>query len=77
MIEIARVEPKKIQRKLLTEEQKRAICRKNRNCIPNCPMVFQCGGITYSCRDVKEIEETIRNYWNEEVEVDLDDSRSM
>lgn len=71
MIEIARVEPKKIQRKLLTEEQKNKLCGKYWTCIPNCPMTFQCGGITYSCRDVKEIEKTIRDYWNEEVEVDL------
>ena len=69
MIEIARVEPKKIQRKLLTEEQKKAICKYQTCTI--CKMAFQCGGITYSCRDVKEFEETFRNYWNEEVEVDL------
>lgn len=29
MIEIARVEPKKIQRKLLTEEQLKSICDEN------------------------------------------------
>ena len=69
MIEISRVKPKKILRKLLTKKQTEKLCRKNWNCIPNCPMTFQCGGITYSCRDVKAIEESIRNYWNEEIEV--------
>ena len=71
MIEITRAEPKKIQRKLLTEEQKKKLCRKNLNCIPYCPMAFQCGGITYSCRDVKAIEDTIKEYWNKEIEVTL------
>lgn len=76
MIEIARVEPKKIQRKLLTKEQKMKLCGNRRTC-DGCPMVYEFNGIYYSCNQVKSTEQRIKKYWNEEVEVDLDDSSSM
>lgn len=58
----------KIQRKLLTEEQKRKICG-GRVCY-DCPMAYRDDGLYHSCEKVRRTEESIRNYWDEEVEVE-------
>lgn len=68
MNEVERVEPKKIQRKSLTKEQKMKICG-NRKICNGCPMVFEFNGICYSCKQVKSIEQRIKHYWNEEIEI--------
>lgn len=72
MIEIARVEPKKIQRKLLTEEQKKAICKNvSKYHCKICPLMKEFDDAQMCIEDVKAMEDFIKDYWNEEVEVDL------
>ncbi len=69
MIEIARVEPQKIQRKLLTKEQVVEICQKQVKCV-QCPLRFFVNSNFSLCEmDVKALEIMIKNYWNEEIEV--------
>lgn len=68
MIEITKVEPKKIQRKLLTEVQKKAICKKHTNC-HDCPMLLMIANEQYCYENISYIEKEIRDYWNEEIEV--------
>ena len=58
----------KIQRKLLTKEQKMKICGNRRTC-DGCPMVYEFNGIYYSCNQVKSTEQRIKHYWNEEIEI--------
>ena len=70
MIEIARVEPKKIQRKLLTKEQVVEICQKQVQCM-QCPLRFFSSNFSLCEMDVKALEIAIKHYWDEEVEVDL------
>lgn len=73
MIEIARVEPKKIQRKLLTEEQKAAICKKYKKyeiaCDDKCPLLFVLDYEEQSCDFVGHVTDAIKDYWNEEIEI--------
>lgn len=79
MIEIARVEPKKIQRKLLTEEQKKAICEKYRGkriyCKAECPLSDYIGEEFVCCspkfESVQDLEQSIKDYWNEEIEIEV------
>ena len=75
----------KTQRKLLTSEQKRAICDRyseiwhedgKRYCGLECPLRADIlNGIgermDCSCKHIGVIENSIKQYWNEEVEVDL------
>lgn len=78
MIEIARVEPKKIQRKLLTEEQIKAICKKYRGkriyCRTGCPLRDHIGAEFVCCspefKSVQDLEQSIMDYWNEEIEIE-------
>ena len=75
MIEIARAEPKKIQRKLLTTEQREEICKANKRICHICPLAMNFRDRIY-CDNLKvntihHIEDTIKEYWNEEVGVDL------
>ena len=65
-----------IQRKLLTDEQRQKICS-GRPC-NQCPLKLsgQVGenksmGVWARCKEVKALEKLIKDYWNEEVEVDL------
>ena len=70
MIEITRVEPKKIQRKLLTEEQKNDICENNPAC-SRCPLFTTIAEQRFCWKEITQIERKIKTFWNEEVEVDL------
>lgn len=69
MIEIARVEPKKIQRKLLTEKQK-IMCAKVEYHCDKCPMRFEFDDESFCYKDVGRLERAIKDYWNEEIEID-------
>jgi len=63
----------KIQRKLLTNEQRKAICDSydDKGC-GYCPLrlEFENGEGWASCCWIKQTEKEIQNYWNEEIEVD-------
>jgi hypothetical protein len=69
MIEITRVEPKKIQRKLLTEEQKKAICKSVKYHCNTCPLMKEFYEEQMCIEDVKAMEDFIKDYWNEESEI--------
>lgn len=77
MIEVERVEPKKIQRKLLTAEQIKSICDENTKtdsdgcmfCNRECPLKRMIGNTRYCVSDIKELEQEIKDYWNEEIEI--------
>jgi hypothetical protein len=83
MIEITRVEPKKIQRKLLTKEQKQLICEKHsctdnedgkRYCDIDCPLRVEIsdgmgGNMDWSCKQISIIEKSIEKYWNKKIEI--------
>ena len=80
MIEITKVEPKQIQRKLLTAEQEKAICDKHTTSLHlhrcyNCPLCFSAEkngiGMDFSCNQAMAIEQALKDYWNEEIEVDV------
>lgn len=59
-----------IQRKLLTEEQRKIICKKHKNC-NGCPLLLTIAYEQYCYENVKMFEQSIENYWNEEIEVDF------
>ena len=73
----------KIQRKLLTKEQKQQICEKHseiwhedgkRYCKLNCPLRSHIsdgidGVVDCSCKRISIIGKSIKKYWNEEIEV--------
>lgn len=61
----------KIQRKLLTEEQKKAICKSVTGRCSICPVMKEFDDARMCIEDVKAMEDFIKDYWNEEVEVDL------
>ena len=74
----------KTQRKLLTDEQKKAICEKHseiwyedgkRYCNLDCPLRSHIsngvdGVMDCSCKRINVIESSINNYWNEEIEIE-------
>ena len=59
----------KTQRKLLTDEQKKVICEKYALDCYKCPLTFKLHGISYCHFTVRNIEQAIKDYWNEEIEV--------
>ncbi len=73
----------KIQRKLLTKEQRQQICEKHseiwyedgkRYCMLDCPLrACIADGIgnamDRSCKHINIIEKSIEKYWNEEIEI--------
>lgn len=63
----------KIQKKLLTDEQKAIIC-KTHVCY-NCPLRLKIKNISFSSsccyQNIVSIEKDIKNFWNEEVEVEI------
>lgn len=61
----------KTQRKLLTDEQKKAICEKYALDCYKCPLAFEFHGISYCHFTVRNIEQAIKNYWNEEIEIEV------
>ena len=68
----------KIQRKLLTDKQKKEICRKfwrrSGYCKESCPLRTHFDESAVCCgkfKSVQDLEEAINGYWNEEVEFDI------
>ena len=67
----------KIQRKLLTKEQKKAICEEYRGrrkyCKDGCPLTTYIGEEFVCCsprfESIQDLEQAIKDYWDEEVEV--------
>ena len=59
----------KIRRKLLTTEQKQAICKAHVKCWDGCPLYGYINGADICCKDIPKIEQDIVNYWNEEVKI--------
>jgi hypothetical protein len=59
----------KIQRKLLTKEQKAAICKSN-TCV-DCPLLMRGVNIHGCYSRADRITQDIENFWNEEVEVEV------
>lgn len=58
----------RVQRKLLTEEQKTKICTKQKNnYCDNCPL--RLGANCYD--DIERLQKEIDDYWNEEIEVNI------
>lgn len=60
----------KIQRKLL-KKKLREICKKVEYHCYKCPMMFEFDDEPFCSEDVEQLEQAIKDYWNEEVEVDL------
>ena len=70
----------KKQLKLLTDEEKRKICNKyirdeNRNSgftckALICPLRFHVGKEAYCYKDIHNLEERIKEYWNREINVE-------
>ena len=60
----------KVQRKLLTGEQKKEICKKYRNCEDGCPLYAWVDTDLTCWQHIAAIEQDIEDYWNEEIEVD-------
>lgn len=63
----------KIQRKLLTGEQKQKICSKtdgmlSAGCL-ECPMAIEMFELIFCWKDIKKLQNKIDKYWNEEVTV--------
>ena len=58
------------QRKLLTAKQKEEICTARDECI-GCPLRLGAYRLNLCEEDVKDLEQAIKDFWNEEVEVDL------
>lgn len=63
----------RIQRKLLTNEQKAAICKKYKRyeiaCDGKCPLLFVLGYEKERCDFVDHVTDAIKDYWNEEIEI--------
>lgn len=63
----------KIQRKLLTDEQIKSICDKNYDdssiCNWKCPLKKKIGIVPYCIHSIKRLEQELRDYLDEEVEV--------
>lgn len=58
----------KIQRKLLTEEQKNEIC--NKRICDNCQLAFRTHtGETLCWQRVEHLKKDIDKFWNEEVDI--------
>jgi len=75
----------KIQRKLLTEQQRQQICEKHsgiwyedgkRYCNLDCPLRSHIsdgidGEMDRSCKHINIIEKSLKKYWNEEIEIEV------
>lgn len=64
----------KIQRKLLTSEQKKAICEQHKDeydlCKNDCPLFIEIDHEDYCAKTICYLEQIIKDFWNEEVEVE-------
>jgi len=69
----------KIQRKLLTEEQKKKLCEEymvynNKDkdiitiCFKDCPLRITVGTNPYCINDIIKLEKIIKDYWNGEID---------
>ena len=67
-----------MQRKLLTEEQKKSLCEeymvsdsKERItiCFKDCPLRKTVGTNSYCINDIIKLEQIVKDYWSEEIEV--------
>ena len=60
----------KIQRKLLTDEQKQYIC--DTHSCDNCPLAHRSeSGVTICWKKVEQMKKDFDKYWNNEIEVNL------
>ncbi len=60
----------KTQRKLLTDEQKKAICKSvSKYHCNTCPLMKEFDEEQRCIEDVKAMEDFIKDYWDEEIEV--------
>ena len=57
-----------IQRKLLTTEQREEICNRYEDC-RNCPLKFNLFGEKNCYKNIGEIEVSIKEFWNGEIEI--------
>lgn len=61
----------KTQRKLLTDEQKKAICKSvSKYHCNTCPLMKEFDEEQRCFEDVKAMEDFIKDYWNEEIEIE-------
>lgn len=58
----------KLQRKLVTHEQKMQMCDEYR-CLA-CPMTLKFKDLYFDCGEVQKLEQALKDYWNKEIEVD-------
>ena len=60
----------KIQRKLLTESQKQAICD-TRSC-DNCPLAHRSeSGVTICWKRVEQMKQEFEQFWNSEIYIEV------
>ena len=59
----------KIQRKLLSKEQKDQICNKYEDCSRGCPLKFSLFGEKTCYKQIEGVEYAIKEFWNEEIEI--------
>lgn len=64
----------KVQRKLLTDEQKEKICKAYGYHCYKCPIMKEFDDSQRCIEDVKEMEDFIKEYWDEEIEVQDENS---
>lgn len=60
----------KIQRKLLTKEQKEKICLNNKSCYL-CPIAIHRDDDYVCYDDIERLSDEISCFWSEEIEVDI------
>ena len=60
----------KKQLKLLTDNEKHAICNKYMDRVKECPLSLQIGKELFCFKDIDYLEEKIKEYWNQEIDVD-------
>lgn len=63
----------KIQRKLLTTEQRKEVCKANKHGCLRCPLAMNFRDRIYcdnlKVNTIQHIEDTIKEYWNKEIVV--------
>ena len=57
----------KVQRKLLTKEQKTWIC--DTHTCDNCPLLFKNGTLAICYERTEKLANEIKNFWNAEVDI--------
>lgn len=62
----------KVQRKLLTREQKEAICKQHKLCRNNgkkCPLLFAYDDDMFCYVTAEKLQQDLEDYWSEEIEL--------